>query len=56
MIARFFRKEIQVLSRQLDMIRQMNMTRNNIIRFELDSKGYPWKEKMSQPYEMAQLF
>ncbi|MCU7196379.1 AAA domain-containing protein [Turicibacter sanguinis] len=51
-------KEIQVLSRQLDMIRrQMNMTRNNIIRFrELDSKGYPWKEKMSQPYEMAQLF
>lgn len=55
--SKILEKEIQALSRQLDMLRrQMNMTRNNIIRFrELDSKGYPWKEKMSQPYEMAQL-
>lgn len=50
-------KEIQVLSRQLDMIRrQMNITKNNIIRFkELDSKGQVWKDKVCQPYEMAQL-
>lgn len=55
--SRILEKEIQVLNRQLDMIRrQMNMTKNNIIRFrELDSKGYPWKEKISQPYEMAKL-
>lgn len=50
-------KEIQVLSRQLDMIRrQMAITKNNIIRFkELDSKGQVWKDKVCQPYEMAQL-
>lgn len=50
-------KEIQVLSRQLDMVRrQMNITKNNIVRFkELDSKGQAWKDKICQPYEMAQL-
>lgn len=50
-------KEIQVLSRQLDMVRrQMSITKNNIVRFkELDSKGQVWKDKICQPYEMAQL-
>lgn len=50
-------KEIQVLSRQLDMIRrQMNMTKHNIIRFrEQDAKGQLWKDKVCQPYELAQL-
>ncbi len=50
-------KEIQVLSRQLDMVkRQISITKNNMIRFkELDSKGQVWKDKVCQPYEMAQL-
>ncbi|MDE5976843.1 MAG: AAA family ATPase, partial [Turicibacter sp.] len=54
---RLLDKEIQVLSRQLDMVRrQMTITKNNIVRFkELDSKGQVWKDKICQPYEMAQL-
>ncbi|MGL4373522.1 MAG: AAA domain-containing protein, partial [Turicibacter sp.] len=50
-------KEIQVLGRSHDMIRrQINITKHNMIRFrELDAKGISWKDKVCQPYEMAQM-
>lgn len=50
-------KEIQVLGRQLDMVRrQKSITKNNLVRFkELDAKGQMWKDKLCQPYEFAQI-
>lgn len=55
--SKILEKEIQVLSRQLDMVRrQIHLTKHNLVRFrELDAKGQLWKDKISQPYELAQL-
>lgn len=50
-------QEIQTLNRSLDMVkRQIHLAEQNLIRFrELDAKGTLWKDRMAQPYELAQL-
>ncbi|MCL1949534.1 MAG: AAA domain-containing protein, partial [Turicibacter sp.] len=50
-------QDIQILNRSLDMVkRQIHLAEQNLIRFrELDAKGVLWQDRMTQPYELAQL-
>jgi len=49
--------DIQTLNRSLDMVkRQIHLAEQNLVRFrELDAKGTLWKDRMAQPYELAQI-
>lgn len=50
-------QDIQTLNRSLDMVkRQIHLGEQNLVRFrELDAKGTLWKDRMAQPYELAQI-